>query len=216
VLHPEVFIGSAALATSRRAPPHPDALANAACDAKFGDKPAARTLILGTRASTRLAVRKVLGRGHPDLDDVAQEASIALLQSLGTFRGESSIANYARGVALRVALAARRRTRLRERWQVPTGPLELSGASDTDTPLSITIRKQRHETVLRILSELSPLAAEVLTLRLVSGHTVGEIARMKQLSEGSVRSKLRLAKSEFRRLLRREVRTGRFAREPFE
>ena len=72
-------------------------------------------LLFGLAGPERI-VRKVLGRGHPDIDDVTQDAVIALLTALLTFRGECSVEHFANRIALLTALAARRRSRSR-RWR---------------------------------------------------------------------------------------------------
>ncbi|HWA73509.1 MAG TPA: sigma-70 family RNA polymerase sigma factor [Polyangiaceae bacterium] len=192
-------------------PRRPDPLLDIAAAAAAGDGRAARSLILKMRASTDRIVRNVLGNAHPDLEDVTQEASIALIVSLKSFRGESSVAHYANSVTLRVALAARRRIQVSQRWFVTVAQVDEPPAVDLDTPLSVAMDKRSREVVLRVLRELPPTAAEVLTLHAICGYTTAEVARMNQVTEGTVRSQLRMGKKEFRRLLRRELRTGRLA-----
>jgi RNA polymerase sigma-70 factor (ECF subfamily) len=162
------------------------------------------------RVSTDRIVRNVLGNAHPDLEDVTQEASMALMVSLKTFRGESSVAHYANSVTLRVALAARRRIQVNQRWFTAAQPDD-PPAVDHTTPLSLAIGKRSREVVMHLLSELPEAAADVLALHTICGYTTAEVARMRQSTEGTVRSQLRMAKKEFRRLLRRELRTGRIA-----
>ena len=44
-------------------------------------------------------VRKVMGHQHPDVEDVTQDAVLALLGSLETFRGACSVEHFARRIA---------------------------------------------------------------------------------------------------------------------
>ncbi|HWA73507.1 MAG TPA: RNA polymerase sigma factor [Polyangiaceae bacterium] len=191
------------------APQRPDLYSDIVSAARTGDARAMRVLILRTRASRRKIVGRVLGHEHPDAEDVVQEAEIALLASLQIFRGESSILHYANNVALRVALAARRRLQFRQRWLVTTSPFELPLMTTTETPLSLTVDKWSQDVIVRLLRELPLAAAQVLRLRVMGGYTTAEIAEICELSESTVRSQLRAAKQEFRRLMRRELRTGR-------
>jgi len=60
------------------------------------------------------AAQALLSRTHPDVDDVAQQSMIALVQAMPTFRGECSPAHFANRIVARHALAARRRKLKRE------------------------------------------------------------------------------------------------------
>src|SRR4029079_11034794 len=90
-------------------------LARAAND----DADAAATLVGALCGGMLRIVRKVIGRRHPDVDDVTQDAVIALLAALMTFRGECSVEHFANRIALLTALAARRRARARARQVEP-------------------------------------------------------------------------------------------------
>jgi RNA polymerase sigma-70 factor (ECF subfamily) len=92
-----------------------DDLAEVARAAALGDPDAAATLILRLGGGILRIVRKVLGPSHPDVDDVAQEAVIAVLAAMQRFRGESSVAHFAHRVALHAALGARRKLNARMR-----------------------------------------------------------------------------------------------------
>ena len=61
-------------------------------------------------------IRKVLGAGDPDLDDVLQESMLAVLSGLEGFRGDSTVKYFANRVALLVALGVRRRRNSRD-WR---------------------------------------------------------------------------------------------------
>lgn len=190
-------------------PERTDTLREIAAAARAGDPKATRVLIRKTRAATRKLVRKVLGPAHPDIEDVVQEAAMALIASLKTFRGESSVVHYANSITLRVALAARRRYRTRQSWLVTAAPTEGLTWATLETPLTMAMSNRDLEVVRRILGEMSPLPAHVLALHVISGYTTAELATEQGMSEGTVRSQLKIGRKQFRRLLRRELRTGR-------
>jgi RNA polymerase sigma-70 factor (ECF subfamily) len=190
-------------------PPSFDELAELAAATRAGDAKAARALIRKLHGATRRIVRKVLGASHPDLDDVTQEAALALLKSLATFRGESSVGHYANSITLRTALAARRRYQTAQRWLVTSTPSEALTWATLETPLAVAMSKRSSEVVQRILRELPAQTADFLALHTISGYTTAEVASLHGVSEGTVRSQLRIGKKEFRRLLRRELRSGR-------
>src|SRR5580693_1987384 len=81
----------------------PDPLAPLTAAAANGDVHAARTLLVAVAPTIFGAVRGVLGTAHPDLEDIAQDVALALLQSLPAFRGECSLRNYASRIAVRRA-----------------------------------------------------------------------------------------------------------------
>jgi RNA polymerase sigma factor (sigma-70 family) len=74
-----------------------------------GDVVAQRTLLTALAPQILRIVRRVLGLGHPDVEDVAQEYAVELLGALKRFRGESSIRHFACRVALQSAMNARRK-----------------------------------------------------------------------------------------------------------
>jgi RNA polymerase sigma-70 factor (ECF subfamily) len=187
-----------------------DPLRDIATAANAGDQRAVRTLVLRMRVATAQIVRNVLGHTHPALDDVIQEATIAQVRSLKNFRGESTVAHFVNSVTLRVALSTRRRINAR-RQLLESAALELWPDVDPETPLSIALDKCRREAIRRILRELPPKLADVLILHTVVGYSSAELARMRQVTESTIRSQLRVAKKEFRRLMRRERRTGAIA-----
>lgn len=185
-----------------------DPLVDIAAAAKAGDEVAIRRLLSRMKTSTALIVRNVLGYSHPSLDDVIQEATIAQVASLRNFRGESTVTHFANSVTLRVALSARRRLNgQRERRERVA--FESLPDVDPHTPLSLAIDQRTREAITRVLRELPPKLAEVLTLHVMFGYSTAELARMQQVSKATIRSLVRAGKKEFRRLMRRERRTGR-------
>ena len=72
-------------------------------------------------------VRAVLGASHPDVDDAAQQALIGFVQALPAYRGDCDPLGYGRVIAVRAAIAARKRAheqrtpRRRRRGRRPRG-----------------------------------------------------------------------------------------------
>jgi len=189
-------------AVAPAAPPRPDELRPLANAAATGDPEAAATLVLHLGAPMLRVVRKVLGRRHPDVDDVAQDAVIAFLRALNSFRGECSVVHFASRVSLLTALAARRRLRLRSRWSETDGqPIESVPDEEVRSPLSTTLASRRRQLVHQLLDDLPDVIAESLALHFVLGYTVDEIAAAISVSPNTVWSRLRLGKRALRRKL---------------
>jgi RNA polymerase sigma factor (sigma-70 family) len=183
-----------------------DELFPLATAAASGDSEAAATLILHLGAPMLRVVRKVLGKQHSDVDDVAQDAVIAFLRALATFRGECTVLHFANRVALLTALAARRRMRSRTKWTDPDGHrIESFADEELRSPLATTLAARRREMVHQLLDELPDVIAESLALHFILGYTVEEIASATTVSPNTVWSRLRLGKRALRRKLQGDV-----------
>jgi RNA polymerase sigma factor (sigma-70 family) len=196
-----------------RAPP--DELAELARAAAGGNPDAASTLVMHLGGSMFTIVRRVLGHRHADLDDVAQDAVIALLGALPKFRNECGVAHFAHRIALLTALAALRRARVRLRWTDTSDrtPEERETKQEIDleleslaSPLATTVSTRRRALVRQLLDELPDVIAEALALHFILGYTVDEIAAAAAISPNTVWSRLRLGKQALRRKLEGDAR----------
>jgi RNA polymerase sigma-70 factor (ECF subfamily) len=147
-----------------------------------------------------MTVRKILGAGHPDIDDVAQDAVIALLDALASFRGDSSVITFAHRVALLTALAARRRNATRQRYH-NVAAIEQCLDTEPKSPQTLLLAKRKREQLLSLLDELPDATAEALALHFVLGMTVDEIAEVADAPQTTIWSRLRLGKQALRRKL---------------
>jgi RNA polymerase sigma factor (sigma-70 family) len=177
----------------------PDPLAPLTAAAANGDVHAARTLLVAVAPTIFGAVRGVLGTAHPDLEDIAQDVALALLQSLPAFRGECSLRNYASRIAVRRALNARRQSGFRARWAADwpldeDAPLFDGGATLPD----VVAAGRRWRAMFALLHSIPEPQAEALVLHFILGHTVEEIAAMVSAPVNTIRSRLRVAKETLR------------------
>jgi RNA polymerase sigma-70 factor (ECF subfamily) len=172
--------------------------------AATGDPAATRQLLMLVAPAVLRSVRLVLGTRSPDLEDVTQQALMAFVSALPTFRGECHPAGFASRIAVHAALSNRRRiARLRV---VPYGAKELATATDLGRPPhddSGTAGYQRR-CVRDLLAHLPQDQAEVLALHVVVGHSLAEISQATSVPLNTVKSRLRLAKQALRRHLESE------------
>ncbi len=63
--------------------------------------------------TVRRTCRGVMGPSHPDLEDTIQESLMDLVRALPQFRFEADVSRYAAKIALRVAIAERKKDRAR-------------------------------------------------------------------------------------------------------
>jgi RNA polymerase sigma-70 factor (ECF subfamily) len=148
---------------------------------------------------TRVAAG-VLGARHAELDDAVQQSMIALVRALPAFRGECHPAGYASRITLRVALRARRNvkrdaTRRETLEQLSSGD---DGVVALDGPSDETLGSRRRELLRELLEDLPEEQAEALTLRVVMGWSLEEVARASGAPVNTVRSRVRLAKEALR------------------
>lgn len=139
------------------------------------------------------AAQALLGRTHADLDDVAQQSMIALVQAMPSFRGECSPAHFANSIVTRFALAARRRQGKRE--ERTDDGVEVDGLfSSAPDAVDSVLAEHRRGAIRQLLSTLPEAQAETLALRVVLGMSLGEVAASTGVPLNTVRSRIRLAK----------------------
>jgi RNA polymerase sigma factor (sigma-70 family) len=182
----------------------PERLTPVVLRAQAGD-PAAIGQVVGELSPAVLrAVAALLGREHPDVEDLAQDVLLAVVAALPDFRGDSTLLHFA------VRIAARQSVRVRRRTRSVVGWLERFWRGEhpvRQTPSSAheEMRGERQRTLLRLLlSELPDAQAEALALRVVFGHSIDEISRITHTPFNTVRSRLRLAKEALRQRIEAE------------
>jgi RNA polymerase sigma factor (sigma-70 family) len=164
-----------------------------------GDVVAGRTLVSAVGGTVLGAIRMVLGPGHRDVEDVAQDAIIGLLEGLRRFRGECTVAHFAGRVAVLTAMAARRRQQTRDRWVVAHDP-EGGGvpAGPDSSPLAQLEAARRRQTIRQLLDQLPESIAEAFALHFMLGYTVQEVAAAAHVPVNTVWSRLRIGKERMR------------------
>jgi RNA polymerase sigma factor (sigma-70 family) len=180
--------------SSDKSPSGHDALRALAAKAAAGERGAQRTLLCAVGPYVLRVVRGVLGTHHPDVDDVFQEASLALLSALPRFRGESTTVHFACRVGVLSAMNARRRGRKMKFADSDPGQVECGACS----PAESAEQARRREALRELIDELPPARAQVLVLHVMLGYTVEEASLALGVPVNTVRSRLRRALGELR------------------
>lgn len=138
---------------------------------------------------------RYLVRGDAQVDDLSQEALLAILRGIGGYAGSGEFKAWADRVTARCVF----RHLKRERHASPD-ELEVIAASDAQSPQgeSYAIRRQAVERLDRLPHE----QRVALVLRYVVGLSVKEVAEEVGVGEETVRSRLRLGKERLRQSLR--------------
>ncbi|HUT76642.1 MAG TPA: sigma-70 family RNA polymerase sigma factor [Polyangia bacterium] len=170
--------------------------------AAAGDRGARRRLVDRLLDRIGAAVRYLAPR-DPDLEDHVQLALIEVLSAAGSFRGESSLETWAERIAIRTAMRQIRKRRFRA--QVVTLDPEREGRSRDPAPEHLAVRHRMSLRISELLEDLAPERRQVLTLRLVMGYGIEEIASMTGMKVNTVRDRLAVARRQLRRRIERDA-----------
>lgn len=170
--------------------------------AKTGDYSATERLIVYLRPLIVRYCRARIGKAvctFSSADDVAQEVCIAVLTSLPSYRSTGrSFLSFVYGIAShKIMDFHRKRTRDRS-----LSMSELPDAMEpSDGPELRMLRQELGTQIGSLLTQLSAVQLEVLTLRLVVGMSVAETAEAIGASQGAVRVCQHRALAKLRRHL---------------
>ncbi len=150
-----------------------------------------------------------------DLEDAAQEAMIAIADSVRRFRGESSFLHYARRIAVRTAFTLRRTRQEASRKLAAAAAAPPEAPPSADAPPSAELeREQRLEAFRRLLDQLPEGQAESLTYRVLLDYPLPVIARETGVPVNTVRSRIRLARDHLRERILADPALAELLREP--
>lgn len=179
-------------------PPDRDELWDLAQLVQRGDARALRALLGALIPQLLRAVRRVLGPSHPFIEDVAHDAAYTVINQLAGFRGEGTLLNYARRVAMLTALNMRRRDAAQKRAREREGIDPDALAGDAGDPERQVSTESFLPVVREMLDTLPEQLAETFCLQVVLGYSLAEIASLCGVPLETARSRLRLAKRALR------------------
>lgn len=165
-----------------------------------GQREAASELLTELLPRVRNLVRYSAHVGA-EVEDITQEALVAILRGLPTYRGEGAFAAWADRVVVRVTFAASRRARA-ERQQLDLDEEQAATALPADeAPPEDCLLRHR---MVKFLDKLSDEQRRALLLHYVMGMSVPEVAEELSTPAETIRSRLRLGKAHLRALFFRE------------
>jgi len=135
------------------------------------------------------AIRRVLGPGHEATDDVLQTAVERVVRGLqgGQFSGLCSLPTWVTTVARHTALDERSRELTRSTLAPGVPADSVPVAVDAEGQLDARVMLDRAATVLASMDQLT---ADIVVMHDIVGHSLAEIADLKQLSIAAVQSRL--------------------------
>ncbi|KWV29837.1 MULTISPECIES: RNA polymerase sigma factor [Micromonospora] len=169
-----------------------DSLARAAARGEPGALDALLTAV-------RPEVLRLCGRLLPhreDAEEACQDALLAVARGIGRFEGRSSFHTWLYRITANRARSTYRA--LRRRWQLEAGGVPLPDPPD---PQRTSVVAGTRLDLLDALDAVRPEAAEALTLRDLLGLSYREIATLLDVPEGTVKSRVHLARRQVRERL---------------
>jgi RNA polymerase sigma-70 factor (ECF subfamily) len=147
----------------------------------------------------RVTLRR-LGVREGELDDVAQDTFVIVYQKLDTFDDERSMELWLFGICLRVA--ARHRRLARHRVQVHVEE-PVDGIDSGPLPDAQAEAEHARRLVLVALDAIDPQRRPIFVMHDLNGFSAPEIAETLSIPLGTVSSRLRVAREEFRQAITR-------------
>ncbi|HEY3452338.1 MAG TPA: RNA polymerase sigma factor [Myxococcales bacterium] len=171
-------------------------------------QPVGPTLLARSQGGDRVALEQLLARNAnrvfrwavllglsaADAEDAAQEILATAARRIATCEAEAALSSWLFQITRRVVSNVRRGAWFRRMFKPKTGSehaaaFESPTAADAEMELAVR----------RCFQKLNPMHAEVLLLGEVEGYTRPEMARMLGIAEGTVASRVRLAKDAFKK-----------------
>lgn len=182
---PKLRVVAAADRRDAAAPPARDDSELLAC-VRAGDASAAYELYERLRPSVEATIRRLLGRGDPDADDLAQSAFLEIVRCCDGFRGESSLDTWASSVTAHVIYGQIRRRR-GERRMFSSEPLEDAAH---DRVSGMIVARDLVSRVRALIADIDPDKAWTFLLHDVCGFDLREIAQITEVSVAAAQSRL--------------------------
>jgi RNA polymerase sigma-70 factor, ECF subfamily len=159
-----------------------------------GDRGALETVVARLLPRLRNLIRYLV-RGDADADDIAQEAMVAVVRGLPSFRGDGTLESWADRVAVRETFACLRRAR-RARDRIDRSADLAAVPHPGGGPDAYAERRR----AARLLDELPDEQRHAVVLHHVLGLSVPEIAVEMGAPMETVRSRLRIGIGRLRAL----------------
>ena len=183
--------------------------------ARAGDFEAFSVLVERFQGRIFAAARRIVGSQH-DAEDVTQQTFLSVMDHLGDFREESSVATWILRIATNHALKV-----LRKRRGLPTVSIDSPVSDDGDSyaalphpefiaqwrdePSRLVQQREVRQLIEAALQELPETYRVVFVLRDIEGLSVKETAEALGLTEANVKVRLLRARLDLRERLTRAL-----------
>ena len=161
-----------------------------------GDREAQRQLVNAVFDTVTSTVSYALN-SHIFAQDVVQESLVEVLNSMKYFRGECSLATWARRISMRVAYKKVKKYRKYQKHLQSYAPESAVAPQGEHVVGTRELRMQ----INAAIAALPIKQQQVIRLKYVHEHSVQEIAQIVDAPQETVRDRLKVGKKKLRRLL---------------
>lgn len=137
---------------------------------------------------------RVLGSNH-EIEDVVQDAFVQIFRSIGSYRGESSLARWCCTIATRTAYAAIDKQRRTPRGSVDAEDLQLSGPGPEQQLQERRAARRLYEALERVESRQRVAFA----LAVIDERPLQEVAELTEATVAAVKTRVFRARRELMR-----------------
>ena len=139
-----------------------------------------------------------------EAEEATQDALVAAINALDTYRGDSAFTTWLYAITLNVCRTRLRKYRSRDRLMDTLRTLFHVGGETAPHPEEAAIRNESDEIVAQAVSSLDEKHRLAVVLRYYNELPIAEIARLLDISEGTVHSRLFTARERLRLILKTE------------
>ena len=153
--------------------------------------------------SSRLAFRVAYSvlRHRQDAEDAAQDALVKAYRKFAQLRDRDRFRAWLVRTTWRLALDRRRGDKRREAREQRDAPARIGigeAGSPRDEPVDDLVARERAAHLWRAIDALPEKLRVVVVLANIEGHDVGDVARLLALPDGTVKSRLFLARQRLK------------------
>ncbi len=177
--------------------------------AKNGDIEAFEILIEEHQKKVFNIALKMLGNYH-DANEIAQEAFIKAFKSIKGFKGNSSFSTWVYRIAVNVCLDELRKRKknkliyIDDEIKNEDGEIKREFPDDTYAPETVAETNEIRRKVNSAISALPEEHRIVIILRDINGMSYGEISKITNSPEGTVKSRINRARNALKELLKKD------------
>jgi RNA polymerase sigma-70 factor (ECF subfamily) len=170
-----------------------------------GERPAQRELFSRVKQAVHRTLFRILGANR-DLEDVLQDAFLAIFRSIASFRGESSLTTWCCAIATRTAWGyiVRRRP--------ATSSLDLVAEPASPEPAADRVVAARDAAcrLYAALDRIDPKMRIAFALAVIDGRSLAEVAELTDASLVAVKTRVWRARRELDRRARKDSILGAY------
>lgn len=152
---------------------------------KRRENAAFRELIVEYESFVRATVVNMVGHCE-EAEDIIQDVFIRFFRSVDNFKGESKLSTYITKIAMNLSLNEIKRRGKRVMMSIEQTPAIVSQLQGDDTRNHFENKELVHKSLLR----LDESYRSVVVLRIIQGYSTRETAKMLNLPEGTILSRL--------------------------